>query len=130
MNAMNDRANPRLQAHAAICVVNLAERISTKLLRPNLEKLLRRLFEVLSQPNAKKFVQENALSAVCEVADNAEKEFLKYYDVFAKPLITILSTAVGTDYIDLRLEALRCLTYIGQAVGPERFATDAMTAMQ
>merc|ERR1719195_864330 len=63
MSAMDDKVNPRQQAHAAICVVNLAERLSTKMLRPNLEKLLKKLFDVLNTPNAPKFVQENALSA-------------------------------------------------------------------
>merc|ERR1719192_1072362 len=129
MSAMDDRANPRLQAHAAICVVNLAERLSNKMLRPNLERLLKKLFDVLNQNNAPKFVQENALSAVCEVADNAKSEFTKYYDTFIKPLMNILRAATSDDDIGLRQEALRCISYIGLAVGKTLFAPQAIESM-
>jgi len=130
MSAMDDRANPRQQAHAAICVVNLAERLSNKMLRPNLERLLKKLFDLLNQNNAPKFVQENALSAVCEVADNAKSEFTKYYDTFIPPLMKILRAATSDDYIGLRQEALRCISYIGLAVGKQKFGPQAIDAMK
>merc|ERR1719361_731133 len=127
---MDDTSNPRVQAHAAICVVNLAERLSTKMLRPNLERLLQKLFSVLNQNNAPKFLQENVLSAVCEVADNAKTEFLKYYDTFMPPLTNILEQATSDEYIGLRQEALRAGSYIGMAVGKEKFAPIAVQALQ
>lgn len=130
MQCMDDRANPRLQAHAAICVVNLAERLSQKMLRPNLEKLLHKLFSVLNQNNAPKFLHENVLSAICEVADNAKSEFLKYYDTFMPPLIQILENCTSDDFIGLRQEALRAVSYIGMAVGKEKFGPVAIRALQ
>jgi len=130
LHGMDDTNNPRLQANAAICVVNLAEKVPTKLLRPNLEKLLHKLFTLLNQNNIKKYVQENALTAIAEIAENAEAEFKKFYGTFVTPLIGILRNATNADYLDLRLEALRCLSYIGVAVGPEMFGKEAVTAME
>eukprot|EP00497_Spongosphaera_streptacantha_P000940 TRINITY_DN1638_c0_g1_i3.p1 TRINITY_DN1638_c0_g1~~TRINITY_DN1638_c0_g1_i3.p1 ORF type:complete len:465 (+),score=105.86 TRINITY_DN1638_c0_g1_i3:306-1700(+) len=130
LHGMDDKANPRLQANAAICVVNLAEKVPTKLLRPNLEKLLEKLFSVLNQPNIKKYVLENALTAIAEIAENAEKEFKKFYGTFTPPLMNILQNATAQDCLDLRLEALRCLTYIGVAVGAEMFSKEALSAME
>jgi len=77
-----------------------------------------------------KFVQENALSAVSECAENSQEQFIKYYDDFTAHLTRILQEAIGKDYISLRLEALRCLTYIGVAVGAEKFNNHAIQAMQ
>jgi len=123
-----DEDHPRTQAHSAICIVNFTEKVSSKLLRPRLEQLLRKLFNLLKKPE--KFVQENALSAVSECADNAQEEFVKFYNDFTVPLMRILQTAVDNEYISLRLEALRCLTYIGVAVGDKIFNNHAVQAMQ
>jgi len=130
MSAMADSANPRLMAHSAICVVNWAERVSTKLLKPNLEKLLKQLFAMINEPNIPRFCKENALGAVSEVADTAQDQFKKYYTPFVKALMNILQQATDADYLDLRLEAFRALTYIGVAVGASTFGNEAMTAMQ
>lgn len=126
--AMADSANPRLQAHAAICVVNYAEKVSSKLLAPRLGQLLQKLFHLLSCNQ--KFVQENVLSAVSECAENAQEQFQKYYADFTKALMSILQNATQEGYVSLRLEALRCLTYIGVAVGWETFKDHAIQAMQ
>jgi len=125
---MGEDQHPRIQAHSAICVVNYAEKVSSKLLRPRLEQLLRKLVNLLGKPQ--NFVQENALGAISECADNAQDQFIKYYDDFTSHLMRILQQAVGEDYISLRLEALRCLTYIGIAVGAETFRNHAVQAMQ
>jgi len=125
---MEESDHPRIQANCAICTVNYAETVSSKLLRPRLEQLLKKLFGLLQQ--SEKFVQENALSAVSECAENAQEQFIKYYDDFTAKLLCILNQAVGKDYISLRLEALRCLTYIGVAVGAKTFNNHAVQAMQ
>jgi len=84
----------------------------------------------LNQPNIKKYVLENALTAIAEIAENAEKEFKKFYGTFTPPLMNILQNATAQDCLDLRLEALRCLTYIGVAVGAEMFSKEALSAME
>merc|ERR1719510_468959 len=125
---MGETDHPRIQAHSAICIVNFAECVSPKLLRPRLEQLLNKLFNLLNQPQ--KFVQENALSAVSECAENSKDQFVKYYDTFTAHLMRILQHALGEEYIPLRLEALRCLTHIGEAVGSRTFNSHAVQAMQ
>jgi len=127
-SGMEEDHHPRIQAHSAICVVNYAEKVSSKLLRPRLEQLLRKLVGLLGKPQ--NFVQENALGAISECADNAQDQFVKYYNDFTSHLMRILQHAVGKDYISLRLEALRCLTYIGIAVGAKTFSNHAVQAMQ
>lgn len=125
---MDETNHPRIQANCAICVVNYAENVASKLLRPRLDQLLKKLFGLLQQ--GQKFVQENALSAVSECAENAQAQFVKYYDDFTAQLVRILQQAISKDYISLRLEALRCLTYIGVAVGAKTFNNHAVQAMQ
>jgi len=125
---ISDKDHPRIQAGSAICIVNYAEKVASKLLRPRLEQLLNKLFTLLNQPQ--KFVQENALSAVSECAENSKDQFVKYYSTFTAQLMRILQHAVGEDYIPLRLEALRCLTHIGEAVGSKTFNNHAVQAMQ
>jgi len=125
---IDDSEHPRIQAGSAICVVNYAEKVASKLLRPRLEQLLNKLFNLLKQPQ--KFVQENALSALSECADNSKDQFVKYYNHFTEHLMRILQQAVDKEYLSLRLEALRCLTHIGEAVGAEKFKAHAIQAMQ
>jgi len=125
---IDDKEHPRIQAGSAICVVNYAEKVASKLLRPRLEQLLNKLFNLLNQHQ--KFVQENALSAVSECAENSKDHFVKYYDTFTAHLMRILQHALGEEYIPLRLEALRCLTHIGEAVGSKTFNNHAVQAMQ
>jgi len=125
--AMDVEQHPRIQAEAAICIVNYVEKVSSKLLKPRLEQLLRKLFKLLNKPQ--KFIQENALCALSECAEKANDLFVKYYNDFTAHLMRILQQAVGDDYISVRLEALRCLTYIGQAVGAKTFHEHAVQAM-
>jgi len=125
---MSDIQHPRIQAGSAICVVNYAEKVAPKLLRPRLENLLQKLFSLLNQPQ--KFVKENALSAVSECAENSKDQFLKYYKDLTPHVMRILKEAVDKEYISLRLEALRCLSQIGVAVGAKTFSNDAVLAMQ
>merc|ERR1719454_2805261 len=99
---MGEKDHPRTQAHSAICIVNFAECVSPKLLRPRLEQLLQKLFNLLNQPQ--KFVQENALGAVSECAENSKDQFIKYYNHFPAHLMRILERAVDKEYITLRLE--------------------------
>ena len=42
----------------------------------------------------------------------------------------ILQQAVDKEYLSLRLEALRCVTHIGEAVGAEKYKALAIQAMQ
>jgi len=125
---IDDKDHPRIQAGSAICVVNYAEKVAPKLLRPRLDQLLNKLFNLLNQPQ--KFVQENALGAVSECAENSKDQFIKYYNHFTAHLMRILERAVDKEYITLRLEALRCLTHIGEAVGANTFKNQAVQAMQ
>jgi len=125
---MDDIQHPRIQASAAMCIVNYTEMVSSKLLRPRLEQLVRKLVNLLSKPQ--KFLQENALCALSECAENAKDLFEKYYNDFTSHLMRILQEARSEEYVSVRLEALRCLSCIGNAVGAQTFNSHALQAMQ
>eukprot|EP00493_Phyllostaurus_siculus_P026899 UN27245 len=68
---------------------------------------------------------------MAEVADKAQEKFRDYYKSdFTGFLINVLQAGSADADEFLKMEALRCLTYIGRAVGPELFAKEAERAME
>ncbi|KAF6254101.1 armadillo-type protein [Scenedesmus sp. NREL 46B-D3] len=112
--AMDDFANPRVQAHAAAAVVNFSEGCEADTMAPHLDDLIAKLLTLLQQ--GKKIVQEGALTALASVADCAQEQFVRYYDA-VMPLLL------------LRAKALECVSLVGMAVGRERFRGDAQAVM-
>jgi hypothetical protein len=124
---MDDKANPRVQSHAASALINFCEHCTPQLIAPYLEPLLAKLFSLL-QIN-KTIVQEQAITAIAAIADCAEESFLKYYDTLMPYLKNILENANGKEFRTLRGKAMECASLIGVAVGKERFSKDAAQLM-
>ena len=56
--------------------------------------------------------------------------FIPYYSSFMPGIKSILREAAGPDLASLRGKAMECVGLVGEAVGVEVFAVDAMEIMQ
>ncbi|WIA40679.1 hypothetical protein OEZ86_004377 [Tetradesmus obliquus] len=137
--AMDDFANPRVQAHAAAAVVNFSEGCESDTMAPHLDALIAKLLTLLQQgkkivqrqllQQGKKIVQEGALTALASVADCAQEQFVRYYDAVMPLLSQILHNAQNKEHRLLRAKALECVSLVGMAVGRDRFRADAQAVM-
>ncbi|KAJ2401332.1 importin subunit beta-3 [Coemansia sp. RSA 2559] len=120
--AMADASSPRVQAHAAAAMVNFAEEATKAVLDPYLDTLFERLLTMLSSP--KRYVQEQAITTIATLADNAQAKFGKYYSTIMPMLLNVLAQASDKEHRLLRGKAIECATFIALAVGKETFAPD------
>ncbi len=56
--------------------------------------------------------------------------FVAYYSAFMPGIISLLREATAPDLVVLRGKAMECAGLIGEAVGVQVFAVDAMEIMQ
>ncbi|KAJ1735150.1 importin subunit beta-3 [Coemansia sp. Benny D160-2] len=120
--AMDEAATPRVQAHAAAAMVNFAEEATKLVLDPYLDTLFERLLAMLSSP--KRYVQEQAITTIATIADNAQAKFNKYYSTIMPMLLNVLAQASDKEHRLLRGKAIECATFIALAVGKETFKPD------
>ncbi|KAJ2162829.1 importin subunit beta-3 [Coemansia sp. RSA 552] len=119
---MEDASVPRVQTHAAAAMVNFAEEATKATLDPYLDPLFERLLAMLNSP--KRYVQEQAITTIATIADNAQSKFNKYYGTIMPMLLNVLAQATDRDHRVLRGKAMECATFIALAVGKETFAPD------
>mmetsp|Transcript_21433 Transcript_21433/g.29989 ORF Transcript_21433/g.29989 Transcript_21433/m.29989 type:complete len:1094 (-) Transcript_21433:418-3699(-) len=127
MSIMDDKDNPRVQAHAAAAMVNFCEACEPSIIQPYLDTLLSKLYSLLQ--SGKLVVQEQAITAIAAVADCIEDDFVKYYDTLMPLLKTILTNATSKEYRRLRGKTMECISLIGVAVKKEKFFNDAKEVM-
>jgi len=127
MNLMKDKQHPRVQAHAAAALINFCEPCDTSVLLPYLEGLLQQLAELLQSSHRN--IQEQAITGIAGIADNVKHAFSKYYDAFAPLLFQVIQNAQAENLSDFRGRAVEALTFIGQAVGKQKFLPDAIKLM-
>eukprot|EP00775_Hariotina_reticulata_P003510 gene3510-3780_t len=152
LGAMDDFANPRVQAHASAAVVNFSESCESDGMGPHLDALITKLLTLLQQ--GKKVVQEGALTALASVADCSQEQFVRYYGAVMPLLSQILFNAQNKEHRQvvwglggtlcggfggwmgvwggkglLRAKALECMSLVGMAVGRDRFRQDAQAVM-
>jgi len=113
---------PKIQAHAATCIVNFTDNIDKELLEPYMDTLLSNLLQLLQ--SSRRFVQEQALTAISALVDCADHLFIKYYDHFMPFLKQILREAKQKNERLLRARAIECVSLIGVAVGKTHFSKD------
>ncbi len=73
---------------------------------------------------------EACLTAVAAIAHICKATFLQYYDHFMPLAKTLLQSATSQEARLLRGKAMECVGLMGSAVGPEKFAPDAIVALQ
>eukprot|EP01114_Cavostelium_apophysatum_P016598 TRINITY_DN4762_c0_g1_i1.p1 TRINITY_DN4762_c0_g1~~TRINITY_DN4762_c0_g1_i1.p1 ORF type:complete len:1093 (-),score=369.83 TRINITY_DN4762_c0_g1_i1:62-3340(-) len=128
INVMADKANPRVQSHAAAAVINFCEHATPEILQPYLEQLLSKLLGLMQE--GKTIVQEQVVTAIAAIADCMQESFVQFYDVVVPFLKSILSNANSNEYRMLRGKAMECISLIGVAVGKEKFYQDAKEIME
>eukprot|EP00492_Amphilonche_elongata_P000291 TRINITY_DN1148_c0_g1_i1.p1 TRINITY_DN1148_c0_g1~~TRINITY_DN1148_c0_g1_i1.p1 ORF type:complete len:163 (+),score=12.72 TRINITY_DN1148_c0_g1_i1:248-736(+) len=114
-SGMKDAQNPRIQSLGTKCLVNFCEKASQKTFLKHLDRIVEVLI-ALCQSTSVKFVQEHVCNAMAEVANTAGDKFRPYYGKFTGSLIHVLQSNTSDADEFLKMEALRCLTYIGRAV--------------
>ncbi|KAJ2145972.1 importin subunit beta-3 [Coemansia sp. RSA 564] len=119
---MDQTSVPRVQTHAAAAMVNFAEEATKQVLEPYLDTLFERLLAMLN--GSKRYVQEQAITTIATIADNAQAKFNKYYSTIMPMLLNVLAQATDHDHRLLRGKAMECATFIALAVGKDVFAPD------
>ncbi|ORX52437.1 ARM repeat-containing protein, partial [Hesseltinella vesiculosa] len=120
LTVMEDNAQPRVQAHAAAAMVNFCEEAHKAITEPYLDAIFEHLLILLKVP--KTYVQEQAITTIATVADNAQSKTIKYQGVIMPLLLDILHQATTKEYRLLRCRAIECASLISLAVGKEAFA--------
>ena len=120
----------KIRGHAASAMINLVnpENCEAEALTRHLEPLLTAL--VVCLQSAAVEVQPHCLVLLGCAAQVAEEAFLPYYPSFMPGIKSILRTATAPDMSQLRGRAMECIGLIGEAVGAEIFAGDALEVMQ
>ncbi|KAM8860614.1 importin-5-like [Synchiropus picturatus] len=133
---LEDQDNPRVQAQAAVALINFINGcpktlLSTYLptLMPHLHRILNAKLQELVETGAK-MVLEQVVIAIGSVAENIGKMFSAYYGLFMPVLTHVIENVVHRDLRTLRGKTIECISLIGVAVGKEKFIPDASAVMQ
>jgi len=121
---ISERALPRIQLGACEAVVSFVEQCAEGVLVPHMSALMQCLMTVLSTSQLE--VQKEALSALAALAGANTDAFMPFYDTVVPPIKQLLFHAQGQAQMQLRCKAIEALTYIGVAVGRDKFHRDAM----
>ncbi|KAJ2344876.1 importin subunit beta-3 [Coemansia sp. RSA 2618] len=73
---------------------------------------------------SRRYVQEQAITTIAMIADNAQAKFVKYYATIMPMLLNVLAQASDRDHRLLRGKAMECATFIALAVGRDVVAPD------
>ncbi|KAJ2648904.1 importin subunit beta-3 [Coemansia sp. RSA 1250] len=119
---MDQASVPRVQTHAAAAMVNFAEEATKQVLEPYLDTMFERLLSMLN--GSRRYVQEQAITTIATIADNAQAKFNKYYGTIMPMLLNVLAQATDREHRLLRGKAMECATFIALAVGRDVFAPD------
>ncbi|XP_067944804.1 importin-5-like [Watersipora subatra] len=133
---LDDKENPRVQAHAGAALVNFCEECPKVVLAPYLDRIIQKLAEVLQDKfneliqKGNKLVLEQIVTTLATVADSVEDKFIQYYDQFMPCLKVIIENAVQPELKLLRGKTIECVSLIGLAVGREKFSQDCEQVMK
>ncbi|KAJ3099290.1 hypothetical protein HDU96_010749 [Phlyctochytrium bullatum] len=117
---MDDTSSPRVQAHCAAALVNLAEDVQKEQIQPFLHDVFGRLVNLLG--SNKTYVQEQAITTIATIADSAEEYFREFYSQIMPLLMSIVKEASDKSHRLLRSKAIECVSLIALAVKKETFA--------
>ena len=120
----------KVRGHAASALINIInpESCQTDVLEPHLPDLLNSLCVCLQ--GAPLEVQSPCLTLLGCAAQVSVEEFKPFYSSFMPGVKQILHNACGEQFMELRGKAMQCVGLIGEAVGDEVFAGDALEIMQ
>ncbi|XP_059155323.1 importin-5-like [Physella acuta] len=136
LGILDDKDNPRVQAHGAAALVNFSEECPKHTLVQYLDTIILKLEQVLTSKlnehiqKGSKLVLEQVITTLASVADTAQDRFLQYYDRFMPCLKFIMEQVQRPDHRLLRGKTIECISLIGLAVGKEKFMQDCNDVMQ
>jgi hypothetical protein len=128
-----DAENPKVQAIAATCIVSYSEnkQAPPESLIPYMDVILSNLNTLMGSTS--RFVLEEAVTCIGAIAANSKEHFTPYYDIFVPTMRDILHNTHDQSWYNLRSKTIDTFSLIGDAVGKDKFATDAhdfMMALQ
>ncbi|EGO00640.1 hypothetical protein SERLA73DRAFT_166917 [Serpula lacrymans var. lacrymans S7.3] len=123
---------PRVATHSAAALINFCEGVARDTLIPYLDPIVERLLKMLNPEatDAKRYVQEQAITTLAMVADASEATFAKHYASIMPLLLNVLRNANSPNYRKIRVKAMECAGLIAIAVGREVFRPDANTLVE
>ncbi|CAD5118222.1 DgyrCDS6944 [Dimorphilus gyrociliatus] len=143
LNLLSQESIPKVQSHAAAALINYCDDAPRITVVPYLEPILQTLNSILVNCSqnvyapGSKMVLEQIVMTLASAAESAEEKFIPYYDQFVPGLLQIIEQTGGkkentseADFRLLRGKTIECVSYIGLAVGREKFQADAETVMQ
>ncbi|KAM9198032.1 LOW QUALITY PROTEIN: importin-5-like [Dugong dugon] len=136
LQTMDNQGNQRVQAHAAAALINFTEDCPKSLLIPYLDNLVKHLHSIMVRKlqeliqKGTKLVLEQVVTSIASVADTAEEKFVPSYDLFMPSLKHIVENAVQKQLRLLRGKTIERISFVGLAVGKEKFMQDASHVMQ
>lgn len=125
---LGDAAHPRIQAHATACLFNIVDQCDEELLQPYLDGLLEALMSLFA--TAPSMVIEGVMNAVAALAGSAPEGFAKWYDRIVPLMKRVMVVGNKTDQSwNLSGKAMDAISFIGLAMGADRFRSDAKEIM-
>jgi len=120
----------RIRGHAASALINILnpETCDDEQLEPYLQPLLQSLCNSLQSAAVE--IQSPCLTLLGCAAQVSVEGFKPFYSLFMPGIKHILHNATSEQFIELRGKAMQCVGLIGEAVGDEIFAPDAIEIMQ
>jgi len=122
-----DSRYPRIQTHASAAMFNFIEECDEKIIEQYVETLVVELVKVLK--NGVTTVQEQCLTTIACISGSAPNLFQKYFDNVGGLVMQILVHSQRKDQERLRARAMECISYMGMAVGKEKFRPYAQRLM-
>jgi len=121
----------RVVAHAASAVINVCDGIEEWVIKPYAERLLATLSSVLQRSVPGDLaVAEAVLSAIASVATACGESFVHFYEQFATPIKTLLSTPqLFGERSRLRARAIEAMSLLLRSIPQELARNDALAFM-
>lgn len=121
---------PKIRGHCASALINLLhpKTCDKEALEKFLDPLLQSLLSCLQ--DAPYEVRAPCLVVLGCVSQISQESFAPYYDRFMPGIKSILIEATSAEFVELRGKAMECAGLIGEAVGEQKFAKDALEIMR
>ena len=119
----------RVRGHAVAALISLTnpEICEEKFISPILDNLLSGLLSCINTTSIN--VQPSCLILIGGIAKVVEEKFAPYYATFMPGIKQMLHQALGPDMSTLRGRAMECVGLLGESVGTDLFAADALEIM-
>lgn len=126
---LQDVAHPRIVAHAAAALFNFVDPCEQAdgIVSMYADRILPPLVHLLK--TGSKMVQQQVMTTIAAVAGAAPEQFDKFYNDIVPMMKQVIVMANGTQLALLRARAMEAITFIGMAVGKQRFSADAKDVM-